>query len=447
MKRLFWLGAAGTSALLAAAALTAQVAIPHTPVPVPRMPVPVSAILPATQALFDGYVADGKMPGIVGAFGVGDGPTLFVDAGHIATTAGAPGVDPDTLWRVYSMTKPITATAAMILIEEGKIGLDDPVGKYIPAFAHMRVLTSPDTSLDSRAAVRPITIRNLLTHTAGLGYNIITKGPLLQEYERLGIVPAAVNGAAETKMRLVRPATLAEFADRVATLPLIADPGTKWSYSIGLDVMGRVIEVASGMPFDTFVNTRIFAPLKMKSSFWQVPASDAGRLATNYTFIGQTIVPVDPAATSVFLQKPSFPYGGAGLVMSARDYDRFLHMLQDAGTLDGVRIARPATIHLMMSNLLPAGVTFTQVAPGTGGTNAPVPLGFGAGGSVYLADKPGGPSKGTYGWGGAAGTIAWVDPVKHIRGTVMVNYFPSDQWPTRADIPAALFKDYARLQR
>ncbi len=446
MNKRYWTGA-GVTALLAAAAVTAQVATPRAPVPVPRMPVPVSAILPATQALFDGYVADGKMPGIVGAFGVGDGPTLFVDAGHIATTTGAPDAGPDSLWRVYSMTKPITAMAAMILIEEGRIGLDDPVSKYIPAFATMRVLTSPDTSLDSRPAARPITIRNLLTHTAGLGYNIITKGPLLKEYERLGILPAAVNADTEIKMRIVRPKTLAEFADRVATLPLIADPGTKWSYSIGLDVMGRVIEVASGMPFDRFVNTRIFAPLKMTSSFWQVPASDVGRLATNYTFMGQTMVPVDPAATSVFLQKPSFPYGGAGLVMSARDYDRFLHMLQDEGSLEGVRIARPATIHLMMSNLLPAGVRFTQVAPGTGGTNAPVPLGFGAGGSVYLADKPGGPSKGTYGWGGAAGTIAWVDPVKHVRGTVMVNYFPSDQWPTRAEIPAALFKDYARSKR
>ena len=447
MMRRYWLGATGATAWLAATALAGQVATPHTPVPVPRLPVPVSAVLPATQALFDGYVADGKMPGIVGAFGAGDGPTLFVDAGRIAATTGAPAAGPDSLWRVYSMTKPITATAAMILIEEGKIGLDDPVSKYIPAFAHMRVLTSPDTNLDSRPAVRPITIRNLLTHTAGLGYNIITKGPLLKEYERLGILPAAVNADTEVKMRIVRPKTLAEFADRVATLPLIADPGTKWSYSIGLDVMGRVIEVASGVPFDTFVNTRIFAPLKMTSSFWQVPAGDAGRLATNYTFIGRTMVPVDPAATSVFLQKPSFPYGGAGLVMSARDYDRFLHMLQDAGTLDGVRIAKPETIHLMMSNLLPAGVAFTQVAPGTGGTNAPVPLGFGAGGSVYLADKPGGPSKGTYGWGGAAGTIAFVDPVKHTRATVMVNYFPSDQWPTRTEIPAALSRDVARSSR
>ena len=436
----------------------AQRQVPNTRVamPRPRMPIPVAALLPNTQALFDGYVRDGKMPGIVGAFGVGDGPTLFVTAGRIAD-GNAPAADADSLWRVYSMTKPVTAMAAMILIEEGKIALDDPVSKYIPAFARMRVLISPDTSLASRPAARPITVRNLLTHTAGLGYNIITKGPLLHEYERLGILPGAVNAQIEVKMRAARPKSLAAFADRVATLPLIADPGTKWSYSIGLDVLARVVEVASRQGFEQFVRTRLFTPLGMTSSYWQVPRSEVGRLATNYAFIGDNPlipdvkssnrVPADPAATSVFLQPPSFPYGGAGLVMSARDYDRFLHMLQDGGTLGGVRVMKPETVALAMSNLLPPGVTFGGIGGGTGGTQGSVPMGFGAGGSVYLADKPGGPGKGTYGWGGAAGTIAWVNPVRHARGTVMVNYFPAERWPTRMEIPAALAKDAARLGR
>ncbi len=412
-----------------------------------HLPIPVSALLPQTQALFDGYVNSGKMPGIVGAFGTDDNRTLFIDAGRIAEEKSAPVAGPDSLWRVYSMTKPITAMAAMILIEEGKLGLDDPLSKTIPAFATMRVLTDPDNSLASRPATHQITIRNLLTHTAGLGYNIITKGPLLKEYERQGILPAAVSAQMEPMMRARRPATLKAFAEQVATLPLTAEPGTKWSYSIGLDVMGRVIEVASGQSFEKFVQTRIFDPLKMTSSYWQVPASQAERLATNYAFIGNNRVVLDAGKTSVFLQAPSFPYGGAGLVMSARDYDRFLHMLQDGGTLDGARIMKPETVALAMSNLLPDGVTFGGSAGGTGGTNAQVSMGFGAGGSVYLADKPGGPSKGTYGWGGAAGTIAWVDPVKHMRATVMVNYFPADKWPTRAEIPAALAKDIARMAR
>ena len=155
------------------------------------------------------------------------------------------------------------------------------------------------------------------------------------------------------------------------------------------------------------------------------------------------MIPFDPAKTSVFLQPPSFPYGGAGLVTSARDYDRFLHMLANEGMLDGVRVMKAQTVRLAMSNLLPAGVTFTGVGGATGGTQGP-PMGYGAGGSVYLADVPGGASKGTYGWGGAAGTIAWVDPVRKLRSTVMVNYFPADKWPVRADVVKALYADGRR---
>ena len=435
-----------TASILLAASLLAGQAQPQAQRASQSQPRPAAAAsLPGTQALFDGYVRDGKMPGIVGAFGLGDRPTLFVSTGRIAEEPGAAAAGPDSLWRVYSMTKPVTAMAAMILIQDGRMRLDQPVSDFIPAFRTMRVQLNPDT-LDSRPARRPITIRNLLTHTAGLGYNIVTKGPLLKEYERLGILPAAVNAELEPRMRRARPATLQEFANRVATLPLIADPGTKWSYSIGLDVMGAVIEKASGMPFDQFVHARILAPLGMTSTYWTVPAGEARRLATNYTFVGDHLVPVDPGATSVWLRPPSFPYGGAGLVASARDYDRFLHMLQDNGALGKVRVMKPETVNLALSNLLPSGVTFGGVGGGTGGTNAAVPMGYAAGGSVYLADGPNGvPSKGTYGWGGAAGTIAFVDRAKRIRGTIMVNYFPADRWPVRTQAVATLSRDIAGL--
>ncbi len=446
MKRLYAIVGLGLTGLIAAAAVNGQAM--RSPYPGAGDRVAVSQ-LPTTQALFDGYVRDGKMPGIVAAFGVGDRPTMFVSAGRLSTDPAAAPATPDSLWRVYSMTKPVTAMAAMILIEEGKIGLDDPVSNYIPTFATMKVATSPATSLASVPAKTPITIRMLLTHTSGITYNIIAKGALLKEYERLGILPAAVSASVEPMMRRTRPATLAEFADRVAQAPLIAQPGTAWNYSVGLDVMGRVIEVASGQPFDTFVNTRIFAPLKMTSSYWTVLKVQAGRLATNYAWTGEVLAPLDPAATSVYLQPPSFPYGGAGLVMSARDYDRFLHMLADGGTLDGVRIMKPETVRLAMSNLLPAGVTFGGVGGATGGAaSGATPMGYGAGGSVYLADGPGGsPSKGTYGWGGAAGTVAFVDPVKKVRGTIMVNYFPADRWPVRQEAVRALVADLSRFAR
>lgn len=442
----FWLGAAGLATMAGSATLYAeQTAAPPAPAAIVA-PAPAAAILPNTQALFESLVREGKMPGIVGAFGAGDYPTLFLSAGRISDDAGAAAAGPDSLWRVYSMTKPITGMAAMILVEEGKLHLDDPLSKYFPAFAHMRVLTSPDTSLESVPARSPITIRELLTHTAGLSYNIQAKGPLLKEYERLGILPGALNAQVEVQARRVRPTSLADFANRVAQAPLIAEPGTKWSYSIGLDVMGAVIEKASGMPFDRFLQTRIFTPLKMTSTWFTVPRSEVRRFSTNYAFVGDRRTPLDPAATSVYLEAPSFPYGGAGLVSSARDYDRFLHMIQDGGTLDGVRIMKPETVALATSNLMPAGVFFEGVASSTGGTAVTEKMGFGAGGSVSLVDTPGGRSKGTYGWGGAAGTIAWVDRVKKVRGTVMVQYFPAEKWGLRQSVPAALAADFARMR-
>lgn len=437
MRRMMMTG--GAMLTLLSAAASAQVAqAPQTR---------GASALPATQALFDGYVKSGKMPGIVAAIGLQGRPPMFVAAGRTGIEPNAPAATPDSLWRVYSMTKPITAMAAMILIEEGKLTLDQPLSDIYPAYKQMRVLTNPQASLDSRPATNPITIRELMTHTAGLGYSFTAKGPLLKEYERLGLVPFAANAQVEAKVRPSRPATLQQFAERAATVPLVAEPGTRWSYSMGLDVLAAVVEKVSGMPFERFVQTRLFTPLKMNSSFWQVPASAANRLVSNYTFLGDTLIPVDPAASSVFRQAPSFPYGGAGLVMSARDYDRFLQMLQNEGQVDGVRVMKPETVKLAMSNLLPPGVTFGGVGGATGGASGEAAMGFGAGGSVTLADMPGGPGKGTYGWGGAAGTIAYVDPTRHVRGVVMVNYFPADRYPLRQDLAKALYRDLGRMAK
>ena len=401
--------------------------------------------LPQTQKLFTDYVAANKIPGVVGIVGHGNGASTVLAAGKIGDEPGAELTDRDSLWRVYSMTKPITAMAAMMLIEDGKIRLDQPVSDFIPAFKTMTVQIKAD-SLDSRPATRQITIRHLLTHTAGLGYTIVTRGPLLKAYEEAGITPFTSDAKTEVQNRLRRPTSLKAFAEKVATLPLIAEPGTKWSYSIGLDVLGRVIEVAARQPFDRFLQTRIFTPLKMRSTYFTVPASEAHRLATGYFLTGTTSrVPLDPGATSAFLKTPSFPYGGAGLVTSASDYDRFLHMLQNGGTLDGVRVLKPATVKLAMSNLLPAGVSYGGAVAATGGTTTA--QGFGAGGSVVINATPGGPAKGTYGWGGAAGTIAWVDPVNQVRATIMVNYLPGDKWPLRPESTTAIYADLAPVLR
>ncbi|WP_231621624.1 serine hydrolase domain-containing protein [Sphingomonas sp. 37zxx] len=412
------------------------------PVQAQRQPAPAQAAppaapaMPATSALAENYVSEKKVPGIVLAIGAGDMPTSFISRGRIAVAADAAATNADTLWRVYSMTKPITGMAAMMLIEDGKLKLDQPISDFFPGFKTMTVLTDPANSLASRPATTPITVRQLLTHTAGLGYSISTKGPLLKEYERLGLVPFAANRQLEAAVKPLRPTSLREFAERTATLPLIAEPGTVWSYSMSLDVLGAVIEAASGVPFDRFVATRIFQPLGMNSSYFTVPASQVGRLADNYIWAGDNLIPGDPATASVFLDQPSFAYGGAGLVMSARDYDRFLHMLQNYGELDGKRLMRRETAMLAMSNLLPKGVTYKG---GGGEAN-----GYGAGGVVTLADTPGGgPAAGTYGWSGAAGTHGWVDPKNGVRGTVMVNYFPSERWPLRTDAVRAVYTDLA----
>jgi CubicO group peptidase (beta-lactamase class C family) len=381
--------------------------------------------------LLDRYVRPQLLPGLAAALARGDDAPDFVAAGTLARDSAVP-VGPDTLYRVYSMTKPVTGVAAMLLIEDGRLGLDQNIADFVPGFAAPRVLTDPATSLASRPAAGPITVRHLLTHTAGLGYTIVTKGPLLREYFRLGLTPFAVS---RTRLPDLPPfetaPSLAAFADRLATLPLIADPGTRWSYSVSLDLLGRVIEVASGMPFDRFLAERLFDPLGMTSSFFRVPASDLPRLATNYVHLPDGPVPIDGGAQGVFADPPAFPFGGAGLVTSPRDYDRFLRMLAGEGAIGGTRIMAPATARLAMSNLLPAGAETrgTQIAG----------QGFGAGGRVTLAAVPGGSGPGTFGWGGAAATVAFVDGVRGVRASGYAQFMPDDRYRWTRELIAAVY--------
>ena len=383
---------------------------------------------PTIRAQFESYVSSGKLPGLLATIGRGAAVADVVAVGTIAQGNKTP-VDIDTLWRVYSMTKPITGMAAMILVGEGKMKLDQPIADFLPEFAKMTVLTDPDNSLAAVPAKNQITVRHLLTHTAGLGYGIITKGPLLQRYKDEGINPAVFSRFPVPGEAPPAPTPdLKTFAQRVATLPLIAEPGTKWSYSISLDLLGRVIEAASGMDFGAFLKTRLFEPLKMTSSYFQVPASETKRFVTNYALIGGILFPVDPAPTSIYLDKPAFAFGGAGLVCSARDYDRFLHMLQNGGELDGVRIMSAETAALAMSDLLPAGVK-------TEGTFV-AGAGNGAGGRVGK-----GAFEGTFGWGGAAGTVAFVDQKRKLRSVCMAQYVPSNIYPFHEDYAKWVLKD------
>ncbi|MBU0669855.1 MAG: beta-lactamase family protein, partial [Alphaproteobacteria bacterium] len=336
-----------------------------------------------------------------------------------------------SLYRIYSMTKPITGMAAMMLIDDGKLGLDQPLAEILPAFANMMVQRTYDGSVtDLVPTERPITIRQLLTHTSGLGYNIVQKGPIAQLYTERGIVPGQVSripipglGRAEA----VRG--LDNFADRLAEVPLVLQPGSKWSYSVGLDLLGRVIEVASGMAFDAFLKERLFEPAGMTSTWFRVPESETGRFTTNYGIVNSTPLPIDPARASIYLDEPSFPFGGAGLVSSPRDYDRFQRMLLGYGMLDGKRIMGELAVRVGTSNLLPE----TATTEGTWIEGQ----GFGAGGRV---------TEGSFGWGGAAGTVAFVNYDAGLRAAMFTQYMPSEAYPIHAGFPAAVAKDLAAMQ-
>jgi CubicO group peptidase (beta-lactamase class C family) len=396
------------------------------------LPMPVFAQLaekyPTLRAKINDYVDSRKVSGIVAAIGRGDAALDILAKGTLAMDSQTP-VDIDSLFRVYSMTKPVTGIAAMMLVEQGKITLDQPISDFLPEFKGMTVLIDGAKSLDAVPAKTSITLRHLLTHTAGLGYTIVTKGPLLRAYIDAGVNPGQISRRPIPGLeRGPKTPDLATFSKNLAKLPLIAEPGTKWSYSVSLDLLGHLIAVISGMEFEAFLQTQIFDPLRMSSSYFQVPEREIPRFATNYGAFGGFAVPIDTASDSIYLDKPPFAFGGAGLVCSARDYDRFLHMLMNFGNLDGVEILRPETAKLAMSNLLPDGVS-------TAGTWVQG-NGFGAGGRSGL-----GAEAGSFGWGGAAGTNAFVHTGLKLRATGMVQYMPSNVYDFQAEFPKWVIAD------
>ncbi len=387
---------------------------------------------PLLTAEMEKYIAEKRAAGMVAAIGFGQADPQYISKG-VQTIGSDVPVDRNSLWRIYSMTKPITGMAAMILIDEGKMTLDTPLADVLPKFANMKVQVTPDGSItDLKAAKTQITMRNLLTHTAGLGYSIIQSGPIKDAYLDAGLIPGQVSRTKMPGLDRGEPVgSLELFADGLAEQPLVYEPGTQWSYSVGLDLMGRVIEVVSGMSFDAFLKERIFTPLDMTSTFFQVPESETHRLTTNYTEFGGTLIPIDPGDSSIFSDKPAFPFGGAGLVSSARDYDRFLMMLLGKGALDGNRIMSEKAATTGMSNILPEGANVSGTwVDGQG---------FGAGGRVGLGGANG--PKGTYGWGGAAGTAAFVDNLRGFRASGYVQYMGKESIPFQNDFPKLVYRD------
>ena len=386
---------------------------------------------PAVSAMANKYLGTRKLANLFLTFGWGQEDHAHTVGGGTLALGKPAMVDENSLYRIYSMSKPITGMATMILIDEGKLGLDQPVAEILPAFRDMQVLVSPEAPLDETVpASRPITIRQLLTHTAGLGYQIVSKGPLLKAYNDAGIVGGRVSRMPIPGFPPVTPAPgLAEWADRLAALPLMYQPATKWSYSCSIDLLGRVIEVASGMEFEAFLKKRIFEPCGMTSTWMQVPASEAHRLTDNYGVLGGNTFPLDPAANSIYLDPPEVPAGGGGLVTSPRDYDRFLRMLLGYGRIDGKFVMSEEAVRVGTSNLIPATVDLTgSWMEGEG---------HGAGGR----------SKGsTFGWGGYAGTLAAVDFDLGLRTGLWTQYMPAEAYPIRDEFLAAMESDLAAMR-
>lgn len=386
---------------------------------------------PNLAALADRYVSSRKVANMLITLGRGQQQHAHTVGGGTLSLARPEPADIDSLYRIYSMSKPVTGMATMILIDEGKLGLDQPLHEILPAFRDMQVLVDPAGPLDNTVpAERPITIRQLLTHTAGLGYQIVSKGPLLDAYNKAGIVSGRVSRMPIPGFPVVTPAPgLAEWADRLAQLPLMYQPATRWSYSASIDLLGRVIEVASGMDFEAFLKARIFDPCGMSSTYMTVPASEVGRLTDNYGVLAGTAFPLDPGPGSIFLDPPEVPTGGAGLVSSPRDYDRFLRMLLGYGEIDGNRVMSEEAVRVGTSNLVPASVDLTgSWIEGQG---------HGAGGRSVGE---------SFGWGGAAGTLASVDFGLGLRIGLFTQYMPSEAYPVREEFLAAIEADMAAMR-
>ena len=362
------------------------------------------------------YVDSNEIAGAV-ALVLRDGRPVYQRAVGWADKESRKPMTADAIFRIASQTKAVTSTAIMILIEEGRIGLGDPVSKFIPQFAHTTVATQADTGRVITPAKREITIRDLLTHTSGISYGVDrVVAPL---YAPNGLGPAAGWGWYTADKNEPICTTM----ERLATLPFVAQPGERWVYGYSVDVLGCVVERASGMPLDQFFRTRIFEPLGMKDTFFFAPADKKQRLVTVYMNDSANHLqraPAGPKGQGDYVEGPRRNFsGGAGLLSTAHDYARLLQMLLNGGQLDGVRLLSPKTVALMTTNQV--GQLFDAVSPGRGFS-----LGF------ATTDRLGGngfTSVGSYGWGGAYASIYEVDPKEHLVIVFMLN-----QLPNRTDI-------------
>ncbi|MEU3979040.1 serine hydrolase domain-containing protein [Streptomyces sp. NPDC026672] len=362
---------------------------------------------------FAHYVDEGRLPGYLVSVARGGRVAHLTTHGLRDRAAGLP-VEADTLWRIYSMTKPVTSVAALMLVEEGRLSLDDPLARYLPEFAEPRVYEGGSgDDVRTRPAEGPILIRHLLTHTSGLTFGFYWSHPVDALYRAAGLESSVPPGA-----------DLAETMSVYASLPLQFEPGTQWNYSVASNVLGRVVEVVSGLPLDAFYAERIFRPLGMTDAGLHIEPEQADRLSELY---GETEDGgIEPVPGLPLRGRPRFLSGSGGMVATAYDYHRFAEMLRRGGELDGTRVLTRESVALMTRNHLPGGADMRAFGapahqePGNAG------MGFGLGVSVVVdpARTAAPAGLGTYGWSGVATTTFWVDPGRDLTVQFMTQVRP-----------------------
>lgn len=381
---------------------------------------------------FAGYVDSGRLPGWL-LFVARKGRIVHLARyGKRDLESNAP-VELDSLFRIYSMTKPITAVAAMMLYEEGAFELKDPVSRFIPSFAKQRVYRQGSALAPvTEPVTEPMRIWHLLTHTSGLTYGFNHAHPVDAMYRAAGF-----------EWGMPKDLDLAAVCDVWASLPLLFQPGREWNYSVATDVLGRVVEVVSGQSLDEFFAERIFKPLDMHDTAFYVPESKRSRLAALYVRDPKTgkATRYDDLG-DLALRKPAAPSGGGGLMSTAADYHRFMRLLLGEGAVDGVRLLGTRTLRYMRRNHLPGGVDLEAFGRPLFAETTFSGVGFGLGFSVVedaVANKVLS-SPGEFGWGGAASTAFWIDPEEEITALFMTQLLPSSTYPLRSQFRQMVYQ-------
>ena len=379
--------------------------------------------------LVQSYIDQGKLPGAISLVARRGKVVHFETRGAMDYERQRP-MRSDTIFRFYSMTKPIASVGLMMLYEEARFQLEDPASKFIPELAGLKVFAGGSAdSYQVRDAMREMTVRDLLMHTSGLVARD-TQSPVGELYRRAGFA------GADSRF------TLAEMIRRLRENPLEVDPGSQWIYGISTDLVGYLCEVLSGMPFDRYLEERILGPLGMVDTSFSVPPSKVDRFAANYApqHGNPRFRLVDDPLNSPYAQPRTYFSGSGGLVSTAADYLRFCRMLANGGQLDGVRIIGPRTLRLMTINHLPGGKDLATVAQ-TAGETAREGVGFGLGFAVLLdqavAQIIGTP--GEFYWGGAASTAFFVNPVEDLIMVFLTQLRPSSTYPIRRELRATIY--------